>query len=302
MNIVKAKTGAKSKHGRSAYPAFHCKGRGRICAAFALLAALVASSISLSGAEDKPKAALKDPPLLIVQAGHTLTVTLYADNLTPKTVTVNKPPLRVKLVEARPTEGEAKKRGGVQITLALTAPADCPRAAYVLTFDDGRDDGKPAKKAGDAKKDEKEAEAKVTRPVAVVDETATELDVKKPNATFAQAMPLAGSSVAVRGALDNDAPALFQFEAKAGETWDISLVAGRAGSELDALLRLRDTRHTALALSAGDPKKDRRLLFRAPKDGTYTLEILEAEGKGGPAYAYRLTLVKKPETPARAGN
>jgi hypothetical protein len=43
-------------------------------------------------------------------------------------------------------------------------------------------------------------------------------------------------------------------------------------------------------LSAGDKKKDRHLVFRAPSDGVYYIDITEAEAKGGAGFDYRLTV------------
>ena len=50
---------------------------------------------------------------------------------------------------------------------------------------------------------------------------------------------------------------------------------------------------TSLALSVGDKKKDRHLLFHVPADGAYYIELTEGESKGGAGYNYRLTVLKK---------
>ena len=107
-------------------------------------------------------------------------------------------------------------------------------------------------------------------------------------------MPLPGASVAVLGQLDGDIADLVRIDGKAGETWEVSLLSSRGGSQLDPILRVRDSHHFSLALSAGDKKKDRHIAFHVPADGAYYVEITEAEARGGPGYNYRLTVVRKP--------
>lgn len=228
---------------------------------------------SVAFADAKPE--LKGVYLLYVTPGQSKMVVLYGDNLMPKEAMANKPPMVVKLVEAKATEGDAKGKGNRQVALEISAPANCPMDSYevVLTNPDGQ---------------------KVNARVAVVEPVAQEIEVKHPAATYAQAMPIEvkGGTLAVTGALNNDTPDLFRLEAKAGETWSLTVLAGRAGSQLDALLRVRDRKHLSLALSAGDPKRDRQIVFKAPVDGAYYIELTDSEGKGGPTHPYRL-MVKR---------
>lgn len=222
-------------------------------------------------ADGKPE--IKSSDLLIVAQGKTARVVLYGDNLAPKELTVSGKLLGGKLLEAKDTDGMAKQRGGRQVTLELSASADCLPDYYDLTLTNP--DG-----------------AKVTVQAAVVVPMAAERDVKRPCGTFAQAMPLEGVSCAVSGTLPGDSTDTFRFYAKAGETWEIRLLAGRVGSSLDSMVRLRDATHICHALAAGDEKRDRRLLFRVPIEGVYYLEVTDAEGRGGTGFAYRLTLRK----------
>lgn len=230
---------------------------------------------SIGGAQDRPKPEIKDRSLLGIHAGQTASVIFYGENLAPKTVTVSKPPLTARIVGAAASQtDEEKKRGGTQMTVEVTAPANCPPDTYELSFvHDG--------------------DVKVTAPIVVVDDGLAEIPVKQPNATLVQAMRLAGPAVAVVGALGNDTPDVFSFEARAGETWEITLLAGRAGSPLDPIVRVRDRRRFPVALSAGDPKQDRRIVLRVPADGTCHVELTDAESRGGPGYLYRLTLRRK---------
>jgi len=123
---------------------------------------------------------------------------------------------------------------------------------------------------------------------------AIEVPIKKPSFSYSNAMRLPGPSAAVTGQLDGDTADVVRLDAKAGETWEITLLSSRAGSLLDPILRIRDSHHTPLALSTGDKKKDRRITFRVPTDGAYFVEITEAEARGGAGYNYRLAVLRKP--------
>lgn len=222
-------------------------------------------------AQGKPEVKATSP--LGIPAGKTVRFVVYGENLAPKEVSVAAP-LVVKLIAAKATEGEAKAKGNRQVEVEVVVPADCLRANFELTLTQPDNQ-------------------KATAQVAVVESVEKEVEVKKPNNTFPQAMLLSGSSVAVTGNLDNDMPALFRFEAKAGETWEIAVLAGRGGSTLDALLRVRDGRRLARGMSAGHPKKDRRITFRVPADGGYFVEVGDSQGRGGKEFAYRLSLLRK---------
>ncbi len=144
-----------------------------------------------------------------MRSGTTATLTLYGENLAPTAVTVNKPSLTV-LLGVKPTEGDEKKRGSQQVSIELAVPAGSAPDLYELTL-------------------VHEGDVKVSAPVVVAEEAGTEAEVRRPNATFAQAMPLPGPAATITGALANDTPDVFRFDAKAGETWTIALLAGRAG-------------------------------------------------------------------------
>lgn len=221
--------------------------------------------------QGKPEVKATTP--LGVPAGKTVKFVVYGENLAPKEVSI-KAPLKVKLGEAKATEGESKAKGSRQVEVEVTVPGDCPAQSYELTLTQTDNQ-------------------KVTAQVPVVEAAAHELEVKKPNNTFAQAMVLSGTSVAVSGNMEGDQPALFRFEAKTGETWEISLLAGRGGSALDAIVRVRDGKRLARTMSAGHPKKDRKIVFRIPADGSYYLEVGDSQGRGGKNFTYRLLLLRK---------
>ncbi len=223
-------------------------------------------------AADAPKPLIKSASTHVALAGHTTSVVVYGDNLAPKGVDIAKP-LSAKLIDVKPTAGDAKAKGSTQVTIEVIAPANCPRTVpdLVLIQPDG---------------------VKVGVPIVVGPDVAAVLQVKKPLANFTNAMLLPGPAAIVSGALDGDDPHVFHFDAKAGETWDISLSAGRIGSSADPILRVRDARHYTLMLSAGDKKRDRHIVFKAPTDGPYYIEVIDAESKGGGDYNYLLSLVR----------
>lgn len=230
--------------------------------------------------KDKPKPEIKGLSSPWLRPGQTVSIVVYGENLAPKEAGFVKGGLTAKVSgTAQPTEGEDKKRGGQRLSVEITVPAACPPDVYELTLTH-------------------ENNVKPTARLAVLEPAAVELEIKRPCATFAEAMPLLPVQkgvVAVMGALANgDAPDTFRFEAKAGETWEIRLLAGRAGSPMDALARVRDRRHFPLHLSAGDEGKDRVIAFRAPRDDSYYIEVSDAEGRSGPTFVYRLTLRRQP--------
>jgi hypothetical protein len=237
-----------------------------------LVSALVAAPTYDALAQGKPE--IKGSYFLYLTPGQTQTFTLYGDNLTPKEVTT-KPPLTVKLVSAKPTEGDSKPKGTTQVTLEAAAPASCPLDTFDVTLV--------------SPNGEKAAIKLVVAPTAP-----QELPIKRPANAFAAAMPLPSLPIAVTGTLNGDQADYVRFEAKGGEKFEILLLAGRAGSLLDANVRVRNSRRVSLALSAGMPSKDRRILFTAPADGPYCIEIADDQARGGAGYAYRLLVRRSP--------
>lgn len=243
---------------------------GRLVFLYAFVALLFSQRVCL--AADPPKPLIKSASTHVALAGHTTSIIIYGDNLAPKGVDIAKP-LTAKLIDVKATVGDAKPKGAIQITVEVTTPANCPRNVVDLLLI--QPDG-----------------AKISTPIAVGPDVAAVLQTKKPLSNYTNAMPLPGPAAIVSGALDGDDPHVFRFDAKAGASWDITLVTGRIGSSADAILRVRDAHHFTLALSAGDKKRDRHILFKAPVDASYYIEIIDAESKGGADFTYLLSLVR----------
>ncbi len=205
------------------------------------------------------KPTLKEIAVFGLVAGQTTTLTLTGENLAPSAVTV-KGPLQAKLLSSAPTTA----------TVEVIVPADCPPKSFELTLVHPKDS--PI----------------IKLPVLLA--AAQEVAVKKPLSRFDQAFPLAPApSVAVQTNLDNDQAHLYQLALKRGEKLDVTVTGARSPlSDLDPLLRLRDSQRRMLTLSAGRLRVDRRLSFTAPSDGTYYLEIGDTQQRGGPKMLYRL--------------
>ena len=238
-----------------------------------IVLAILLSFLSFRYAVDPPKPEVKSIEPLGIPAGKTTRIVLYGENLNPKTLSI-KSPITVKLIESKATDEKTKAKGTRQVVLEAVVPANCPRDSFELTL--ANPDG-----------------TKTTAMLPVVESVVVEVPIKKPASAFEQAMPLPGPSVAITGQLDGDAPDLISFTAKTGETYDLTLLAGRGGSQLDAVLRDRDSRRLSRALSVGNKKKDRHISFHPPVPGLYYIEITEAEAKGGAGYNYRLTILRK---------
>lgn len=104
---------------------------------------------------------------------------------------------------------------------------------------------------------------------------------------------------AVAGRIDAEGQAdRHAFTARAGEAFAFEVFARRAGSFLDAQLRVLRADGTALAdaddatferVSSADPLLEN---WSAPADGEYLVEVRDVHGRGGPGYPYALTLTR----------
>ena len=93
--------------------------------------------------------------------------------------------------------------------------------------------------------------------------------------------------------------AFFRFSGMAGQQFVAEVEARRLGSPLDSVLRLTDASGKELALNddfedrgAGliTHQADSFLSFKLPANGTYYLQLADAQHKGGPEYGYRLRI------------
>lgn len=95
----------------------------------------------------------------------------------------------------------------------------------------------------------------------------------------------------------------YSYELKKGAPVRFQIVASPLGSWLDSVLLLHDAKGNVVAENddagmagnrrvsfglAGEIVSDSSLEFEAPADGTYTLDVTDRFGEGGPEYGYRL--------------
>src|ERR1051325_1650769 len=84
---------------------------------------------------------------------------------------------------------------------------------------------------------------------------------------------------------------IFKFTAKKDQNLDIQVWARRLGSPLDSVLTLLNRTGNVISTSddsGGSP--DSALRFRVPTDGEYYVKVTDHQGRGGPAFTYRVEL------------
>jgi hypothetical protein len=128
-----------------------------------------------------------------------------------------------------------------------------------------------------------------SRPIPLV-VTTHRVSVERPDApaegdpTKPITMPVAVCGrLSERG--DNDG---YRFEAHKGVTYAFEVIASRAGSDCDPILRLFDTKGSIL-IESDDTRgfgKDLRLEWKAPADGAYRLQVADLHDRGGPTFGY----------------
>ncbi len=82
----------------------------------------------------------------------------------------------------------------------------------------------------------------------------------------------------------------YRFEAHKGSIYTFEVVARRAGSECDPVLRLLDAKGSTVT-EADDTKglgKDARIEWKAPADGTFVIQVSDLHDRGGHAFGYIL--------------
>lgn len=97
---------------------------------------------------------------------------------------------------------------------------------------------------------------------------------------------------AVDGFCPDLGSAFYRIAAKKGETFRLEVVAQRIGSPLDPLFRVIDEQGRELASADDSPglNADAALDFRAPRAGSYVIEVRDTRYAGGPRHRFRLRL------------
>ena len=82
----------------------------------------------------------------------------------------------------------------------------------------------------------------------------------------------------------------YRFEARKGVIYAFEVVARRAGSECDPVLRVLDAKGS-IVTEADDTRglgKDARIEWKAPADGGYVVQVADLHDRGGTAFGYVL--------------
>ncbi|HBO45654.1 MAG TPA: peptidase, partial [Planctomycetaceae bacterium] len=134
-----------------------------------------------------------------------------------------------------------------------------------------------------------------TLPLAI--DELPEVFEQEPNDTRETALRIASSAI-VNGRIDRPGDRdFFRFEGREGGRVSAEVLARRLRSPLDSVLRLIDDEGRVIGVNDDQEDKgqglmthhaDSRLLCTLPRTGTYYLELSDAQGSGGPEYAYRL--------------
>jgi hypothetical protein len=121
----------------------------------------------------------------------------------------------------------------------------------------------------------------------------------KPGDEPARAQPVS-PPVVVNGRIDSPGEVdVFEISCRAGENVVAETFARRLNSPLDSWLKVTDASGRQLAFNDDCEDKgagllthcaDSRLTFTAPASGSYYIHLGDAQGKGGPEYAYRLRI------------
>lgn len=112
----------------------------------------------------------------------------------------------------------------------------------------------------------------------------------EPNDDLRQATPSPGGwPVAFNGILDKVGDRdHYRFQALKGDALDVQVFAVRLGAPLDSVLTVLGPTGERIATNDDDETHDSRVLFTAPADGAYTLQITDKRLQGGPLYVYRI--------------
>jgi hypothetical protein len=97
--------------------------------------------------------------------------------------------------------------------------------------------------------------------------------------------------VEVQGILDRPEDVdSFIFTAKKGDRLALEVLSRRAEMPLDSVLTLRKADGTVIQDNDDDRDRDSRLDRTVEADGDYIVQIKDVDGRGGPAFVYRLSL------------
>lgn len=103
--------------------------------------------------------------------------------------------------------------------------------------------------------------------------------------------------VTVNGVADADASDYFKVTVVRGRPVHLDCAAQRLDSPLNAVISVRDPSGVEVHRASRTLDRDPVSVFVPSVDGEHTVEVHDATWRGGPAFAYRLTLATEPVSP-----
>jgi len=137
----------------------------------------------------------------------------------------------------------------------------------------------------------------LSNPVSYAVDTLPECDEIEPNDRADAAQPVSLPGIVNGRIAKPDDVDMYRFQGLAGDEIVAEVCARRLGSQLDSVLRLIDPSEAVVVWNDDheDPATgllthhaDSYLRAKLPSDGTYCLQVSDADGHGGDAYGYRL--------------
>lgn len=86
----------------------------------------------------------------------------------------------------------------------------------------------------------------------------------------------------------------YSFTAKKGERWNFAAASRSFGSPAVLAMRVLNAANAAVVATTPSEAEEELLVFTAPDDGVYRLEIDDLLGRGGPTYVYRVEVTPGP--------
>lgn len=78
----------------------------------------------------------------------------------------------------------------------------------------------------------------------------------------------------------------YTFQAKKGEAFVFEVIARRAGSAADPILRILNAKKSTVTEVDDTVGKDPRIEWTSPADGSYTIQLNDLHSRGGPGFGY----------------
>ena len=206
---------------------------------------------------------------LVIQPGHNITVTLAGQHLARVSST--------SIAEARGLEATVVRSSA---STQPTTPSEDGKLQLKLTAD------------ADAALGDRElrlvGSTGISAPLHVIVSQFPQAAEKEPNNTQQLAQEITLPAV-ITGTMDAPGDVdCFRFFARDNDRLVFDVHAARSGSRLDPIIILHDSTGRELPIKVDTHAGDPTVLFTAPADGEYEIEIRDLEFRGGSDFIYRI--------------